>query len=158
MKNKGLTSFVGIASFGTGFVFGGKALVSMINDYKRRMERNLSNYQLLNDWMEFLYAGGVIEQYFYDHGYKRILIYGNGDIGQRLYQALERTDINVVAIMDKSHSSKSAGILIGVNSEMPEVDCIVITPVFYFDEIHHTLREKTQQPVISIEELWKDRL
>lgn len=159
MKNKGMIFLVGIASFTAGFVFGGKALVGMINDYKRQMERNLSNLLLLNDWMEFLYAGGSIEQYFYEHGYKKILIYGNGYIGQRLYQALERTDINVVAIMDMLNSSDSVteNILIGVDSEMPETDCVVITPVFYFDEIYRMLREKTQQPVISIEELWKNR-
>lgn len=28
--------------------------------------------------LEFLYSEGKIEQYFYNHGYKKILMYGNG--------------------------------------------------------------------------------
>lgn len=160
MKNKGVFWGTGAVSFAAGFVLGGKALVKMINDYKMQMERNLSNMQLLNDWMEFLYAGGRVEEYFHEHGYKKIMIYGNGYIGQRLYQALEQTEIDVVAVMDKMNVSDPAtdSVLIGADSEMPEVDCVVITPVFYFDEIYGELRKKTEQPIISIEALWHDRV
>lgn len=157
MKTRHAMFLTGTMSFATGFFLGGKALVGMINDYKMRMERNSSNMMLLNDWMEFLYAGGSIEQYFRKHGYKRIMIYGNGYIGQRLFQALEETDVEVVAIMDRANSpdSDTEGRLIGVNSEIPEVDCVVITPTIHFDEIYHMLRERMNQPIISIEELWQ---
>lgn len=157
MKNRYAMCVTGAVSFVTGFFLGGKALVGMINDYKMRMERNSSNMMLLNDWMEFLYAGGSIEQYFQKHGYKRVMIYGNGYIGQRLFQALEGTDIEVAAIMDRANSSDSEaeGILIGVDSEIPEIDCVVVTPVFCFDEIYQMLNGKTGKPVISIDELWQ---
>ena len=89
MKIRGKQFLIGAVSFASGFFLGGKALVRMINDYKMRMERNLSNMQLFHDWLEFLYSGGSIEQYFHKHGYKKILIYGNGYIGQRLFHALE---------------------------------------------------------------------
>lgn len=160
MKKRDRVFMVGAVSFAAGFFFGGKALAGMINDYKKRMERNSLNMQLLNDWMEFLYSGGSVESYFHEHGYKKILIYGNGDIGQRLFQVLEQTDIDVAAIMDKMNSSDfdAESKLIGVDSGIPDIDCVVITPVFYFDEIYRMLREKTEQPVISIEELWKNRL
>lgn len=160
MKNRCAICVTGIASFVSGFFLGGKALVGMINDYKRRMERNASNMMLFNDWMEFLYAGGSIGQYFHAHGYKKIMIYGNGYIGQRLFQALEGTDVEVAAIMDQANSSGSdtEGILIGVDSEIPDIDCVVVTPVTYFDEIYHMLREKMGQPIISVEELWQNRV
>ena len=140
-----------IISFVTGFILGGKILVNMINDYKRRMERNLSNMMLFNNWLELIYSGGRIEQYFYDHGYKRIMIYGNGYIGKRLYQALSHTDIEVAAIMDKSILTGKNELEIGVDSKIPDVDCIVVTPIYYFDEIFAMLREKTEIPIISME-------
>lgn len=157
MKTRHVIFLTGTMSFVTGFFLGGKALVGMINDYKARMDRNFSNMMLLNDWMGFLYAGGSIERYFREHGYKRIMIYGNGYIGQRLFQALEKTEIEVAAIMDRANSSDSdaEGRLIGVNSEIPEVDCVVITPTVHFDEIYQMLRERMEQPIISIEELWQ---
>ncbi len=158
MKIRGKQFLIGAVSFASGFFLGGKALVRMINDYKMRMERNLSNMQLFHDWLEFLYSGGSIEQYFHKHGYKKILIYGNGYIGQRLFHALEQTDIDVVAVMDQINSSDSdaEGILIGVDSEMPDIDCAVITPMFYYDQIFHTLQTKTQCPIIAVDMLWKN--
>lgn len=158
MKSENKCFLVGALSFVTGFFFGGKVLVGMINDYKMRMERNLSNMLLFHDWLEFLYSGGSITQYFHRNGYKKILIYGNGYIGQRLFHALEQTDIEVVAVMDQTNSSDSLaeGILIGVDSRIPEIDCVVITPVFYYEEIRHMLQKKTQCPMIAVDTLWKN--
>lgn len=151
MKKYMTAVLIGVVSFVAGFILGGKMLVSMINDYKKRMERNFSNMMLFNDWLEFLYSGGHVEQYFHKHGYKRIMIYGNGYIGKRLKQALEQTDIEVVAIMDKVTSMDEAGLIIGVDSEIPDVDCIVITPTFYYDEIFTLLDEKTDIPIASMQ-------
>lgn len=151
MKKGIATGLVGIISFGIGIILGGKMLVSMINDYKKRMERNHSNMMLFNDWLEFIYSGGSIEQYFHNHGYKKIMVYGNGYIGKRLRQALTDTDIDVVAVMDKAASSDGTDMVIGVDSLIPDVDCIVVTPIFFFDTIYDMLREKTNIPVISIQ-------
>lgn len=151
MKNKFVICLTGILSFGVGFFLGGKMLVGMINDYKMRMERNLSNMMLFNDWLELIYAGGSIDQYFLQHGYRKIMIYGYGYIGKLLTQALSDTGIEVAAIMDKSASSDEMDTVIGADSSIPDVDCIVVTPVFYFDTIYNMLSEKTNIPVISIQ-------
>lgn len=151
MKEKMIVGLVNTLSFVLGFILGGKMLVSMINDYKRRMKRNLSNMMLFNDWLDFLYSGGKIEQYFYNQGYKRIMIYGNGYIGKRLKQALRQTDIDVIAIMDKVVSSDEEGLVIDADSAIPDVDCIVITPVFFYDEISAMLGEKTNVPIVSMQ-------
>lgn len=126
-------------------------LAGMVNDYKIRMERNFSNMMLFNTWLEFLYSGGSIEQYFRDHGYKKIMIYGNGYIGKRLRKVLLDTKIEVVAVMDKAASLDETDEVIGIDSSIPEVDCIVVTPVFFTDAICDMLREKTNIPIISIQ-------
>lgn len=143
----------GVLSFGAGFFLGGKILVGLINDYKKRMERNLSNMLLYNDWLEFIYSGGCIEQYFYMHEYRKIMIYGNGYIGNRLVQALTDTDIEITAVMDKAALYDKEELVIGIDSEIPDVDCIVITPVFYYDEILGALRERTRIPIVSIQKI-----
>lgn len=144
----------GIVSFGVGFYLGGKMLVKMINDYKLRMTRNLSNMMVLNNWLEFVYSGGNIEQYFHSRNYSRIMIYGNGYIGKRLLQALAKTDVEVVAVMDKKALLDGDSIVLGLESDIPNVDCIVVTPVFYYNEISNELRNKTNIPIIPIEEIW----
>lgn len=151
MKKGIAACLISLVSFVTGFILGGKILVKMINDYKTRMKRNLSNMMLFNDWLEFLYSRGKVEQYFHDHGYKRIMIYGNGYIGKRLQQALGQTDIEVAAVMDKVVSSDEKGLVIDVDSSIPDVDCIVITPVYYYDEIVDLLQKKTELPLVPMQ-------
>lgn len=151
MKKKMIPGLVSIVSFVWGFFLGGKVLVGMVNDYKRRMKRNLSNMMLFNDWLDFLYSGGKIEQYFHNQGYKRIMIYGNGHIGKRLRQALDQTDIEVVAVMDKVIPAEAKELVIGIDSAVPDIDCIIVTPVFFYDEISAMLEEKTNVPIVSLQ-------
>lgn len=151
MRKGIVTGCVGAVSFAAGFILGGKVLVNLINDYKKRMKRNFSNMTLFSDWLDYLYSGNSIEQYFHNHGYKKVLIYGNGYIGKRLSQALEKTDIEVAAIMDKAASSEDGSDIIGTDSKMPDVDCVVVTPTFFYDEIYNMLREKTDVPIISMQ-------
>lgn len=148
---KGILPLITAGAFGTGFFLGGKMLVSMVNDYKTGMKRSHSNMMLLNDWLCFLYSGGCVETYFCDHGYDKIMIYGNGYIGARLLQAMAGSDTEVVAIMDKVVPTDKSGIVIGIDAEIPDVDCIVVTPVYYQNEIYSMLREKTDIPIVSIE-------
>lgn len=81
------------------------------------------------------------------------MVYGNGIIGAKLIKALEKTEIEVVAVMDKVSSSDEEGTVLGINSEMPKVDCIVVTPVFYYDEIYRMLRNKTGVPLVSMQDI-----
>lgn len=139
--------------FAAGFFLGGKMLVGMINEYKNGMDRNYTNMAVLNQWLSFLYGGGKVSQFFKDHGYNRIMVYGYGHAGKRLCQALEGTGIEVVAIMDKAAPEAESGKVIGVDSDIPEVDCIVVTPAFYYDEICAFIRSKSEIPIVSMDKL-----
>lgn len=128
-------------------------LVGMINEYKNGMDRNAANMAVMNQWLNFLYGGGEIGQFFKEHGYNRIMVYGNGNVGKRLCQALEGTGVEVAAIMDRAAPEAEGGKVIGLDSDIPKVDCIVITPAFYYDEIYAFIRSKTGIPVVSMEKL-----
>lgn len=156
MKKRTIAWLAGVVSFGTGFFLGGKMLVGMVNDCRLRMERNLSNMLVFNDWLEYIYKGNRIEQYFKDNQYSKIIIYGDGYIGSRLLQALSGTEIEIAAVMDKSFTEYTSDLCIGINSEIPEADCIVVTPIFYYDDIYKMLSEKTNIPVIPILDIMKD--
>lgn len=153
MNRKAADFVIAGVSFGTGFFLGGKMLVGMINDYKTRMNRNLFNMLLLNDWLDFIYSGGNVERYFLEHGYHRIMIYGNGYIGARLIQALAGTNVDIAAVMDRTASSGRNGMVIGTDADIPDADCIVITPIYYYESIYHMLKERTQIPIVSVQEV-----
>lgn len=156
MKRKTAVLLQNIASFGLGFFLGGKALVNMINTYKNRMDRAHTNMMILNEWLEYVYSGGIIEKYFHTHEYTRVVVYGNGYIGRRLVQALSKTEIEVTAVMDKEISADGAGGMIGTDSTIPDSDCIIVTPIYYWDEIYSMLRKRTDIPIISIQTVIND--
>lgn len=157
MKKVVISLITGFVSFIGGFYFGGKSLVNVINNYKMRADRNLSNMVVLNDWLDYIYSGGKVEDFFQEHSYKKIMIYGNGYIGARLSQALRKTNIEVTAIMDRDGKTDTEGAVIGIDTEIPDVDCIIITPVYFYDEILTVLASKTQVPMISVKELFTRR-
>ncbi|MCI8947328.1 MAG: hypothetical protein HFI91_09785 [Lachnospiraceae bacterium] len=151
MKKMAVGLLKGLFFLGIGFYLGGKMLAGMINDYKTKMNRNLVNMLLLNDWLGFLYSGGRVEQYFQKRNYHKIMIYGSSYVGARLAQALADTDVEVVALMDKVAPSDADGLIIGADAEIPESDCIVVTPVFYYEEIYDMLRARTDIPIVSMQ-------
>ena len=155
MKNRVKSFIVILGTFAGGFFLGSKILVNMINEYKSGMERSSSNMKVFHQWLSFLYSGGQIETYLRERHYSRIMIYGNGYVGKSLLQALEKTDISVAAGMDRNVPVESDDMIIGTDSIIPDVDAIVVTPVFYFNEICSMLREKTELPIISIEEMFR---
>ena len=145
----------GAGLFLGGFYLGGKCLVSIINEQKTRADRNSANMYLFSDWLAFLYSGDHIEEYFHKKGFQKIMIYGNGFIGARLVQALQKTDVEIVAVMDKAACSGVDGV-IGTDSDIPDSDCIIVTPVFYYEEIYDMLKERTNIPIVSIGDVWKE--
>lgn len=156
MKKGLIVSITGVCSFGIGFFFGGKMLVGMINDSKRGMKRSSANMLVFHDWIEFIYNGGHIDKYLNDNDYSKVMIYGGGYVGRRLKQALENANIEVTAVMDKMNANGQDGAMLGVDDKVPDVDCIIITPVSYYDEIYNMLQKRTKIPVISIEKLWRE--
>jgi hypothetical protein len=155
MKKGTVIAGISVLSFITGFFLGGKMLVEMINEYKEQTNRNLSNMLIMNNWLNFIYSGGKISEFFYRNQYNKIMIYGGGYIGIRLAQALSNTDIDVVAIMDKKVLYNEDISVIGIDASIPDVDCIVITPVYYYNEITDMLQKKTTIPMISIQLIWE---
>ena len=53
--------------------------------------------------------------------------------------------------MDKVAPSDADGLIIGADAEIPESDCIVVTPVFYYEEIYDMLRARTDIPIVSMQ-------
>jgi len=153
MKKQASTFLTGLGSFVVGFYLGGKYLVGMVNDNKMKAEKNQANMMVLDDWLDYLYSGGHMEDFFIKNGYHRIMIYGNGYIGARLVQALDKTDIEVIAVMDKAAGSDVEGRIIGTDADIPKVDCIVVTPVYFYDDIYAILSERTNIPIISIKDI-----
>lgn len=136
----------------------GRRLSDRKNDFwkckqkKKHRKQSLCNHDVSESMDGSKAGGGSIERYLCEKDYHKIMIYGAGYIGERLIDELEDSQVEIVAAMDRAVVFADVPV-ISVNDEIPDVDCIVVTPVFYFEDIYKMLSEKTNIPILSISEI-----
>ena len=127
---------------------------SIIED--KRAEKFRRYYELCNRWIKNINDGYKIETYFMGNNYYNIAIYGMGELGNRLIEALENTPVNIQYGINKNTWDAFAEIEIkGVEEEerFEGVDCIVVTPINLYEDIVKELREKTDCNIVSLEDV-----
>ncbi|MCM1157855.1 MAG: glycoside hydrolase family 99-like domain-containing protein [Bacteroidales bacterium] len=109
-------------------------------------------YDLCNRWIKVYNNHYAIQDYFIEREYKQIAVYGLGELGNRLIEALEGTDIYVRYGIDKDAWAAFAEIDVKSMEEeaFDGVDCIVVTPIHMYEEIEIELRKKCKCPIISL--------
>ena len=76
------------------------------------------------------------------------------ELGERLYDELSGTDIEVSYIIDRDADSICADVdVVSPDETLKPVDLIVVTAIYYMDEIEELLWGRANCPVISIEEI-----
>lgn len=160
MKKKGaavlLSLGTGFAGAATGAAAVFKQLNKSIDKKDKRIEKFKSYFDILNQWMIYKHEGRNLCEYFEKKGYKKIAIYGVGELGSRLYEELKGTDIEVAYGIDKrniSWSDDTATKIVEPHMIDEPVDVIVVTPVFDYDAIEEQLMDVVDYPVISLEDV-----
>ncbi len=147
-----LSSLIGIA-IGKLYAFKNAfEIENNLEDYKKKTNKFKGYYNILNQWLIIRNQGKSIEDYFKENNYMTVAIYGMGGIGQRVYEELEKTDVDVKYVIDKSLINSRLKVF-DINDELPYVDVIIVTPIFAFDDIEKELSKKVSYPIVSIEEL-----
>ena len=118
-------------------------------------ERFEHAYLMLLHWIGSIYHGHDIKEYFEEENIKTIAIYGMGDLANKLMDALKNSDIKVKYGIDKDVAGTISSIseVYGIDDNLPEIDAIVVTPFYAFDEIREELVQRTGSKIISIEEV-----
>lgn len=125
-----------------------------INYLALRVGRMNANYNILKKWFELKLQKKQIAGYFQNNHYKQIAIYGMSDLGNYLLQELVNTGIEVIYAIDRRAGKIQAGIpILSIEDELSEVDAIIITATYFFNQIDEDLRKKVHCPVISIEDV-----
>lgn len=111
-------------------------------------------YHVLNQWLMLKQEGKSLEKYFIDNDYKSIAIYGMGEIGNRLYEELKNTDIEIKYVVDQNPAGTYSELeVLDKDSEFAEVDAFIVTATFAFNEIEEELSAKVDFPIISMEDV-----
>lgn len=111
-------------------------------------------YKCMNQFLILKQKGIDISNFFSDRGIYTIAIYGVHYLGQRLRDELEESKVKVKYAIDKKTEVEDWQVpIFHPDENLPEVDAIIITPVFDFLEIKQKLSVKMECPIISIEAL-----
>lgn len=111
-------------------------------------------YNMLNQWLVLKQEGKSLEKYFTDNNYKTIAIYGMGEMGNRLYDELKNSGIEVKYAVDQNAAGTYSELeVLDKEDDFTEVDAIIVTATFAFDEIEEELSEKVDFPIVSLEDV-----
>lgn len=128
-----------------------------VNWFSKRIDKFRSYFDIMNQWMIWTHMGRNLSEYFTAKGYRRIAIYGMGELGNRLYEELKDTDVEIAFAIDKRINDVHSEIrVVEPDSIDTDIDVIVITPVFDYENIEEMLMEKVDIPIISLEEVVYD--
>lgn len=111
-------------------------------------------YKLLITWVEMKQEGKSLVEYFEYNNIKSIAVYGMRELGERLVKELEGSDIEIKYIIDQNAGKIDTKYpKCTPDSELEPVDAIVVTAIYYFQDIEEKLSKKVDYQIISLEDV-----
>lgn len=126
------------------------------NSKVEKVDKFKRYYHMLNQWLMLKQENKSLEKYFVDNGYKSIAIYGMGEMGVRLFEELKDSNIEIKYAIDKNGGYNYFDLEVYSLDECEydnEVDAIIVSAIFAFDEIQNELSDKVTCPIIGLDDI-----
>ncbi|RRK34649.1 hypothetical protein EBB54_27405 [Schaedlerella arabinosiphila] len=122
---------------------------------KNLSDKHLMLFLLMNEWLKAKQRDRSVEEYLLKAGYKEIAVYGVSYVGQRFCDELQGSrSIKIRYCIDQKGSGSYKGYDIRpLTGKNEDVDAVIVTPIFYFEEIKSQIEKVVTAEVISIEEI-----
>lgn len=143
--------FLGVMA-GAGIVF--RTTIKDVIKWKEMADKHLELFLLMNQWIKLKQEGKNLISYFEKTGYKKIAVYGMGHVGKVFLEEIKGSRIEVAYGIDKNTNDIFENIEIrNPNGPLEDVDAVVVTPIYFMNEIEETLSAKINCPIISLEDI-----
>lgn len=115
----------------------------------------------LDIWLQLIEQNYHLDKYFISHGYKKIGVYGYGVLGHHLIDELEKTEVEVVFLVDKQKNKlaiKKDLQVFSPDEKLPAADAIIVASFYYFDEVKYVISQPKRLISLQmiIEDAWKE--
>lgn len=125
-----------------------------LNKPSNRGDKFKIYYNTLNQWLKIKNSNKKLEDYFLNNNYKSVAIYGMGELGNRFYEEMKKSSIEVKYAIDQNAQYTYSDLKIyGLDDKLEKVDIVVVTAVFAYEEIMTTLKDKIDAEIISLEDI-----
>ncbi|GFI51646.1 hypothetical protein IMSAGC020_02861 [Lachnospiraceae bacterium] len=115
-------------------------------------------------WMYLNIRNKRVDHYLRDRNYKKIAIYGMNYFGNRLYDALYRSSIEVVFGIDIGADGIEHDIPIyrmdslELAKKLTYIDAVVVTAISSYQNILNDLKKLCDKPIMSIEDIFLEMM
>lgn len=121
---------------------------------EQRANKFVKYFNLLITWMQNANALGNVEDFFERHRFKSIAIYGAGKVGMLFYDLIkESKKFEVKYFIDRSSKKLEEVKVYTINQKFPDVDVIVVSAIFDYENIKMLLGKKTKSSIVSLEDV-----
>lgn len=121
---------------------------------KKMADKYCGMFLLLDQWIEINQQGKSLVDFFIQNDYMSIAVYGLGYIGERLVAELKGSNVEIKYGIDRGVDTVYSDLNIVTPKEhLENVDAVIVTPFFSYDEIKEMLQHKLDCPIISIEDV-----
>ncbi len=154
MKKKMILASLAGAAIGAGIIGNWK---EKIIKQKREQELKYAELtRLLAQWVCLKQDKKELKQYFIQNDFKRIAVYGVSYVGKCLIHELMDTEVEIAYVIDQRGDMADLEEeirLVHPDDEMEDVDAVIVTSVYYFEQIEKKMQEKLDCPVISVSDI-----
>ena len=144
-------------SFSVGILYGSFKMMHIISKEMKQIQKRQDLfeglYRPINEWFAKEQAGRTLEKYLQKKQYKRIGVYGMGNLANRIYDALDNSNIKIVCCIDENNSFYSDVKLITLHDEFPKMDALIVTDYHLQEENLNTLKEKGSYDLLFLEDI-----
>lgn len=113
-------------------------------DFQEISAKNETLFQICSRLLALKNQGRSIAAYLQSRNVKNVAIWGCSELGERVYDELKNSDLNVVCGIDKRPENKELGVPVLLptlenKNVISKCDAILITPVFNLTEVVDTI-------------------
>ncbi|WP_026526290.1 hypothetical protein [Butyrivibrio sp. VCD2006] len=125
---------------------------------QEEIDRALKSKLIENTWIVKKNMGWSIRSFFTDNKISHVAIYGLGALGLRLYDDLEDSGLKIDYAIDQTVTEEKQSmvefpLLSSSSDSFPQTELIIVTPVQYYWDIVKLLEQKTDIPIVSLEDV-----
>lgn len=121
---------------------------------RQEIQRYRGCVEMLLNWMMRTNEEDALVKSIQDKGYRKIAIYGMGDLGKLLYKRLKLSPVEVAYAIDRNPPRIDDQLkILSLNSDLLPVDAIIVTIIWEFESIRKKLENRIDTTIISMQEL-----
>ncbi|MCM1425821.1 MAG: hypothetical protein NC118_04385 [Eubacterium sp.] len=156
MKIRKIAAMAATASIGAmaGALYEGIEQEKRMDKMEETTDKFRCFYHLLTQWLALKQDGKNLKEYFEINEYKTVAVYGMKELGERLVEELKDSGITIRYVVDKDINRIVTDLpKYTPDDALEKVDVMVVTAVYYYQDIEEKMSEKVDFPIISLEDV-----